>query len=57
MGERRDYFGNEQIELTTGNGKGVRVIYNQRDEGIMGDFGEVVTWTFLPKMKKINFFP
>jgi cytoskeleton protein RodZ len=51
MGERRDYFGNEQIELTTGNGKGVRVIYNQSDEGIMGDFGEVVTWTFLPNLK------
>ncbi|HCU79867.1 MAG TPA: hypothetical protein DGN60_01740 [Chloroflexi bacterium] len=51
IGERRDYFGNEKIELTTGNGKGVRVIYNQREEGIMGDFGEVVTWTFLPNLK------
>ena len=47
-GERRDYFADEQIELTTGNGAGVRVLFNQRDEGIMGEFGEVVTWTFSP---------
>ncbi len=47
-GERRDYFADEQVELTTGNGAGVRVLFNQRDEGIMGVFGEVVTWTFLP---------
>jgi transcriptional regulator with XRE-family HTH domain len=47
-GERRDYFADEQIELTTGNGAGVRVLFNQRDEGIMGEFGEVVTWTLSP---------
>ncbi len=47
-GERRDYFADEQIELTTGNGAGVRVLFNQRDEGIMGEFGEVVTWKFSP---------
>ncbi|MDP6225939.1 MAG: DUF4115 domain-containing protein, partial [Anaerolineales bacterium] len=47
-GERHDYFADEQIELTTGNGAGVRVLFNQRDEGIMGEFGEVVTWTFSP---------
>ncbi len=47
-GERRDYFADDQIELTTGNGAGVRVLFNQRDEGIMGEFGEVVTWKFSP---------
>ena len=47
-GQRRDYFADEQIELTTGNGAGIRVLFNQRDEGIMGEFGEVVTWIFLP---------
>jgi len=47
-GERRDYFADEQIELITGNGAGVRVIFNQRDEGIMGEFGEVMTWIFSP---------
>lgn len=50
-GERRDYFAEEQIELTTGNGAGVRVLFNQRDEGVMGDFGEVVTWIFSPNSK------
>lgn len=47
-GERRDFFADEQVELTTGNGAGVRVLFNQRDEGIMGEFGEVVTWSFSP---------
>ena len=47
-GERRDYFADEEIELTTGNGAGVRVLFNQRDEGIMGEFGEVITWIFSP---------
>ena len=51
MGDRRDYFGNEKIELTTGNGKGIRVFYNQREEGVMGEFGEAVTWIFLPNLK------
>ena len=47
-GQRRDYFANDQIELTTGNGAGIRVLFNERDEGFMGEFGEVVTWKFLP---------
>jgi transcriptional regulator with XRE-family HTH domain len=56
MGDRRDYYGNDRIELTTGNGKGIRVIYNQREEGVMGEFGEVVTWVFSPNSKS-NFSP
>ena len=47
-GQRRDYFAKDQIELTTGNGAGIRVLFNERDEGFMGEFGEVVTWIFLP---------
>jgi hypothetical protein len=36
-------FGGEQsIEVLTGNAAGVEVIYNQRDLGVMGLFGEVV---------------
>ena len=46
--ERRDYFANDQIEVTTGNGAGIRVLFNERDKGFMGEFGEVVTWIFLP---------
>ena len=47
-GERRDFFADELVELTTGNGAGVRVLFNQRDQGSMGEFGEVVTWNFSP---------
>ncbi|GBL37729.1 hypothetical protein EMGBD1_14160, partial [Anaerolineaceae bacterium] len=25
--------------------------FNQRDEGLMGAFGEIVTWVFLPNQK------
>lgn len=36
------YEGNEQVEILTANGAGVRIAYNQRDMGLMGGFGEVV---------------
>lgn len=36
------YEGNEQVEILTANGAGVRIAYNQRDLGLMGGFGEVV---------------
>lgn len=36
-------FGGElSIEILTGNAGGVKVIYNQRDLGVMGLFGEVI---------------
>tara|TARA_B100001964_G_C14047315_1_gene515362 strand:+ start:243 stop:737 length:495 start_codon:yes stop_codon:yes gene_type:complete len=47
-GERHDYVGAQLVEITTGNGAGIRVIFKQRDEGLMGSFGEVVTWVFSP---------
>jgi len=50
-GERRDYVGAKLVEVTTGNGAGIRVIFKQRDEGLMGSFGEVVTWVFTPSDK------
>jgi len=50
-GDRRDYFGAQLAEVTTANGAGVRVFFNQRDEGLMGGFGEVVTWIFTPNAK------
>ena len=50
-GERRDYVGAQLVEVTTGNGAGIRVIFKQRDEGLMGSFGEVVTWVFTPSDK------
>ncbi len=54
MGDHQDYYGNDQIALTTGNGKGIRVVYNQREEGVMGEFGEVVTWVFSPNSKSTS---
>ncbi len=36
------FDGNERIEVLTGSGKAVQVIFNERDLGLMGSFGEVV---------------
>lgn len=47
-GDEKDFVGNYVVEMTTGNGAGVRVVLNQRDLGVMGGFGEVVTRQFLP---------
>jgi hypothetical protein len=46
-GEMRDFVGQSVIELTTGNGRGTRVIWNGRDQGVLGTLGEVVIrlWT------------
>jgi cytoskeletal protein RodZ len=41
------FFGGElSIEVVTGNAAGVEVIYNQRDLGVMGLYGEVVDRVF-----------
>jgi hypothetical protein len=31
-----------QVEVLVGNGAGIRVVYNGRDLGLMGNFGQVV---------------
>lgn len=49
--ERLNYSGAQLLEVTTANGAGIRVVFNQRDEGFMGGFGEVVTWIFTPNSK------
>ena len=41
-GQSLDFIGEQVIEVTTGNGAGVRIIYNGQDQGLMGDVGEVV---------------
>ncbi len=46
--DRQDYVGQNLIEVTTGNGAGVRAMLNQRDLGPMGDTAEVVTRQYLP---------
>jgi cytoskeleton protein RodZ len=42
-----DLVGDQVVEVTTGNGAGVRVSYNGQDLGLMGGLDEVVTllWT------------
>lgn len=42
-GDIQEYGGAEQVRLVTGNGGGVRVVYNGQDQGRLGQVGEVVT--------------
>jgi cytoskeleton protein RodZ len=46
-GEILEFQGENTVEVSTGNGAGVRVIYNGQDQGAMGDLGQVVVrlWT------------
>ena len=48
-GERYDYLGEERVEVFTGNGGGIRVIFNGQDQGLMGDIGQVVTRVWTPR--------
>jgi len=48
-GERYDYLGEERVEVFTGNGGGIRVIFNGQDQGLMGDVGQVVTRVWTPR--------
>ncbi|NIS83114.1 MAG: DUF4115 domain-containing protein [Anaerolineales bacterium] len=45
--EERVFTGLRSVEVTTGNGAGLRVFYNGQDQGVMGDVGQVVDriWT------------
>jgi cytoskeleton protein RodZ len=36
-----------QIDVLTGNAAALRIVYNQRDLGLMGDFGQVVNLVYL----------
>jgi cytoskeleton protein RodZ len=36
------FAGTDYIEITTGNGAGLQVIYNDLDLGVLGDYGEVI---------------
>ena len=45
-GNAYQFSGYSRIELLTGNGSAIRVIYNQTDLGILGETGEVVNLVF-----------
>lgn len=38
----------QSIEILTGNGAALRVIYNQRDLGLLGGFGQVASFIYTP---------
>lgn len=40
------YGGEDRIEITTGNAGGVEIIFNQRDLGVLGVYGQVVSRIF-----------
>jgi hypothetical protein len=42
-GELLEYLGQEAVEVTTGNGAGLHVLFNGEDQGTLGGLGEVVT--------------
>jgi cytoskeleton protein RodZ len=46
-GDVLEYRATRTVEVTTGNGAGVRAIYNGLDQGLLGGFGQVVIriWT------------
>ncbi len=46
-GEEQTFTGQQSVEVSTGNGAGVRVYYNGQDQGTMGDVGQIVVrvWT------------
>lgn len=47
VGQLLEFQGTQSIEVSTGNGAGVRVYFNGQDQGLMGVLGQVVTrlWT------------
>jgi hypothetical protein len=46
-GETKLFEAAEQIAILTGNGAGLRVTYNGRDLGLLGNIGEVVSRVYL----------
>ena len=38
------FSGEEYVEITTGNGAGLQVLYNDLDLGTLGSFGEVINF-------------
>ncbi len=47
-GSAYDFAGEKQIEVLTGNGAALQILYNQQDLGVLGIHGEVVHRIFTP---------
>ena len=48
-GSAYPFDGSERIEVLTGDGSAVQIIYNQTNLGVMGTFGEVVDLIYTPE--------
>lgn len=48
-GSAYSFAGEDEVEILTGNGAGLQLIFNQNDLGPMGIFGEVVDRVFTPQ--------
>jgi cytoskeleton protein RodZ len=46
--ETYDFIGRQTVSVSTGNGAGIRVIFNGVDEGPLGRFGALVSRTYTP---------
>lgn len=47
-GNAYSFNGDNQIEVLTGNGAALQIIYNQTDLGVMGEFGQVIDNIYTP---------
>ncbi len=45
-GNAYPFEGDESIEILAGNGSALRVIYNQRDMGLLGGFGQIASFIY-----------
>ncbi len=45
-GSAYSFSGTQEVDLLTGDGSALQVVFNQQDLGILGDFGEVVNRVF-----------
>jgi cytoskeletal protein RodZ len=48
-GEQLNYTGDTAIEITTGNAGGLRIFFNDRDEGLLGEIGQVMVRIWTPR--------
>jgi cytoskeleton protein RodZ len=47
-GSAYTYSGKQSIEILTSNGAGLQILYNGQDQGVMGQFGQVVYRIYTP---------
>jgi len=48
-GQELNYTATTAVEITTGNAGGLRVFFNGRDEGLMGEIGQVMVRIWTPR--------